>query len=55
MATDHRGRVVVASFAASTGGGFTHTAGRSSIRNPDAAVIAQAGPEIGAIARVTMH
>lgn len=54
VATAHRVWVAVASFAGSTGGGFDHAAGRSSIWAPDGTVIAQAGPETGAIARATL-
>src|SRR5262249_29519591 len=51
VATEHRVWVALASFAGSTGAGFVHAAGRSSIRGPDGVVVAQAGPETGAIAR----
>lgn len=54
VATDHHVWVAVASFAGSTGGGFTHAAGRSSIWTSDGVVITQAGPETGAIARATL-
>lgn len=53
VATDHRVWVAVASFAGSTGGGYTHAAGRSGIWSSDGAVIVQAGPEVGAIVRAT--
>jgi hypothetical protein len=45
----------VASFTGSTGGGFAHAAGRSSILTPDGVVIAQAGPQPGAVARATLR
>jgi predicted amidohydrolase len=54
VAIDHRVWVVVASFAGSTGGGFDQAAGRSAIWASDGIVIAQAGPEPGGIARVTL-
>lgn len=53
--TDHGVWVALASFAGSTGGGFTHALGRSGIWAPDGAVIAQAGPEVGAMVRVTLR
>ncbi|MEU8248586.1 carbon-nitrogen hydrolase family protein [Nonomuraea sp. NPDC048916] len=55
VATGHRVWVVVASFAGSTGGGFARAAGRSGIWASDGAVIAQAGPEVGAIARAMLR
>jgi predicted amidohydrolase len=54
IAADHRVWVAVASFAGSTGGGFTEAAGHSSVRNADGVVIAQAGPEPDAIASATL-
>ena len=54
VATDHQVWVAVASFAGSTGGGFTRAAGRSGIWTPDAVLIAETGPETGAIARATL-
>jgi predicted amidohydrolase len=54
IAIDHRVWVAMASFAGPTGGGFSQTAGRSSIRSPDGAVVAQAGAEAGEIARTTL-
>jgi predicted amidohydrolase len=54
VATDHHVWVAVASFAGSTGGGFSQAAGRSSIRSPDGVVVTQAGPETGAIAHATL-
>ena len=46
--------VVIASFAGPTGGGFDRTAGRSGIWTREGVPIARAGPEPGAIARVTL-
>jgi predicted amidohydrolase len=54
VATDHRIWVVVSSFAGSTGGGYAQGAGRSAIWTSEGVVIAQAGPEAGAIARATL-
>lgn len=54
VATDHQVWVAVASFAGSTGGGYTQAAGRSSVWTPDGVVLAQAGPETGAIVRATL-
>jgi predicted amidohydrolase len=54
VAGDHRVWVVMASFAGSTGGGFRQAAGHSAIWSPDGAVVAQAGPEPGALARATL-
>lgn len=51
VATDHGVWVAVASFAGSTGGGFTEAAGRSGIWSPDGKPVTRAGTEIGAIAR----
>jgi predicted amidohydrolase len=51
VATDHHVWVAVASFAGSTGGGYSRAAGHSSIWTPDGVAIARAGPETGAIAR----
>jgi predicted amidohydrolase len=55
VATDHEVWVAVASFAGSTGGGYAHASGRSGIWAPGGAVVAQAGPETGAIARATLR
>ena len=55
VATDHHVWVAVASFAGSTGGGFTQAAGRSSIWTSNGVVVTQAGPETGAIAHATLH
>jgi predicted amidohydrolase len=54
VASDHSVWVAVASFAGSTGGGFAQAAGRSAIWASDGVVIAQTGPEPGAIARATL-
>jgi predicted amidohydrolase len=54
VATDHHVRVAVASFAGSTGGGYAQAAGRSGIWTSDGVVIAQAGPETGAVAHATL-
>jgi predicted amidohydrolase len=54
VATDHHVWVAVASFAGSTGGGFSEAAGRSSIWTSEGVAIAQAGPETGAITRATL-
>jgi predicted amidohydrolase len=54
IAAEHRVWVAMASFAGSTGGGYGRTAGRSGIWTPDGAVAAQAGAEVGGIARATL-
>ncbi|MFG2193765.1 carbon-nitrogen hydrolase family protein [Streptomyces sp. NPDC048639] len=54
IATEHGVWVAVASFAGSTGGGFAEAAGRSGIWRPGGAVVTQAGPETGAVARATL-
>jgi predicted amidohydrolase len=51
---NHHVWVAVASFAGSTGEGYDRAAGGSAIWRPDGSVAAQAGPEIGAIARATL-
>jgi predicted amidohydrolase len=51
---DHGVWVVVASFAGSTGGGFAHAAGGSSVWAPSGELVAAAGPQPGAIARATL-
>lgn len=51
---DHRLPVVVASFAGSTGGGFSSAAGGSAIWGPDGDVLAHAGPEPDDIARAVL-
>jgi predicted amidohydrolase len=54
IATKHGVWVAFASFAGPTGGGYERTAGCSGIWGPDGLVIAQVGPETGAIARATI-
>jgi len=54
VAAAHHVWVAIASFAGSTGGGYTEAAGRSGIWSSDGDVIAEAGPEIGAIARAAL-
>ena len=54
VAADHHVWVAIASFAGSTGGGYDHAAGRSGIWSADGHVVAQAGPETGAIVRATL-
>jgi predicted amidohydrolase len=54
MATELGVPVAFASFAGATGGGYTSTAGRSAIWAPNAAVLAQAGPDPGDLARATL-
>lgn len=54
IATDHGVWVAVASFAGSTGDGYDKAAGCSGIWSPDGVVLAQAGPDAGAVARATL-
>lgn len=54
VAADHRVWVAIASFAGPTGGGYAHAAGRSRIWNRDGLVVAEAGPETGAVVRATL-
>ena len=54
VAREHQVWVALASFAGSAGGGYTRAAGRSGIWTPDGALLAQAGPEAGAIARAVL-
>jgi predicted amidohydrolase len=54
IATDHQVWVAVASFAGSTGGGYSRAAGFSAIWSPGGGIVAQAGPETGALARATL-
>ena len=54
IAIDLQVWVAVASFAGPTGGGYAETAGASGIWGSDGVVVAQAGPETGAIARATL-
>ncbi|MFC5923084.1 nitrilase-related carbon-nitrogen hydrolase [Micromonospora vulcania] len=49
IATGHRVWVAVASFAGSTGGGYTEAAGRSAIWTPKGEVYARAGTEPGEV------
>ena len=51
IAAEHRVWVAIASFAGSTGGGYDRAAGDSGIWSPDGVAVAEAGPEVGAIAR----
>jgi predicted amidohydrolase len=53
-ATGHGVWVAVASFAGATGGGYARTAGCSGIWSPAGEVVAQAGPEAGAVVRATL-
>ncbi len=55
VAADHHVWVALASFAGSTGGGYTRAAGHSGIWTSAGAVVSQAGPETGAIARATLR
>ena len=54
VAADHGVWVAMASFAGSTGGGYERAAGRSGIWAPDGRAIAEAGPEVGEIARADL-
>lgn len=54
VADDHEVWVAVASFAGSSGGGYARAAGCSGIWRSGGVVIAQAGPETGAIAHATL-
>ncbi|MEQ4301262.1 carbon-nitrogen hydrolase family protein [Plantactinospora sp. B6F1] len=54
VAAAHRVWVAIASFAGSTGGGYPDAAGRSRIWAQDGRVLAEAGPEPGAMARATL-
>jgi predicted amidohydrolase len=55
IATTHRVWVAFASFAGPTGGGYARTAGCSAVWAPGGDILAQAGPEPGAIARATLY
>ncbi len=55
IATEHGVWVAVASFAGSTGGGYTQAAGRSGIWAADGLAVASAGPETGAVTRATLR
>ena len=54
VAADHGVDVAIASFAGPTGGGFDDTAGGSGIWSSNGERMADAGTEIGAIARATL-
>lgn len=54
IAAGHHIPVAMAGFAGPTGGGYAHTAGRSGVWASGGVVVAQAGPEPGAIARATL-
>jgi predicted amidohydrolase len=54
IATDHGIWVAVASFAGPTGGGYTDTAGHSAIWAPGRDIVADAGPDIGSVARASV-
>ncbi|MFC6019370.1 carbon-nitrogen hydrolase family protein [Plantactinospora solaniradicis] len=54
VAADHGVWVAIASFAGSTGGGYSDAAGRSRIWNPDGGVVAEAGTGPGEIARASL-
>ena len=54
IAAAHRVWVAMASFAGSTGGGYSRAAGGSAVWNPDGVIVAQAGLETGAIARAPL-
>jgi predicted amidohydrolase len=54
VATTHRVWVAVASFAGSTGGGYTEAAGRSGVWTPDGEVYARAGTDPGESVSVSL-
>jgi len=54
-AADHGVWVAFASFAGSTGGGYSHAAGGSGVWSSDGVAVARAGTEVGAIARATLR
>ncbi|HYN70740.1 MAG TPA: carbon-nitrogen hydrolase family protein [Candidatus Eisenbacteria bacterium] len=54
-ATAHGVWVAFASFAGSTGGGYSHAAGGSGIWSSDGVAVARAGKETGEIARATLR
>ncbi|MEV7332113.1 carbon-nitrogen hydrolase family protein [Micromonospora sp. NPDC093244] len=54
IAVTHRVWVVVASFAGSTGGGYTEAAGRSGVWTPQGEVCARAGTAPGELVRVSI-
>jgi len=51
IAAAHHIWVAMASFAGATGGGYSRAAGGSAVWNPSGVIVAQAGPETGAVAR----
>jgi predicted amidohydrolase len=53
-AADHGVWVAFASFAGSTGGGYSHAAGGSGVWSSDGVAVARAGRETGEIARATL-
>jgi predicted amidohydrolase len=55
IATDHGVWVAFASFAGSTGAGYDDALGCSGIWAPDGQICAQAGPDVGSIARATLN
>ncbi|MBX7267134.1 carbon-nitrogen hydrolase family protein [Micromonospora sp. Llam7] len=54
ISTTHRVVVAVASFAGSTGGGYSEAAGRSAVWAPDGSVLARAGTVPGEFVRVAL-
>ena len=50
----HHVWVVVAGFAGATGGGYDRAAGRSRIWAPDGVLVADAGTDVGGVARATL-
>jgi predicted amidohydrolase len=54
-AADHGVWVACASFAGSTGGGYSHAAGGSGVWSADGAAVARAGTGVGEIARATLR
>jgi predicted amidohydrolase len=54
IATTHRVWVAVASFAGSTGGGYSDAAGGSGIWSPDGVLVARAGSETADFARANL-
>jgi predicted amidohydrolase len=54
-AVNHGVWVAFASFAGSTGGGYSHAAGGSGVWSSDGVAVARAGAEVGEIARATLR
>ena len=54
VAAEHHVWVAIASFAGSTGGGYSSAAGGSGIWTPEGIAAARAGAETGAVARATL-